>query len=231
MLFASRQGIPVPQVYFFDSSAKNDYGIEFTIQEFVQGEGLDTNQALIPEAVECWHRLWNSSNFTQSGSLYCHWNRQTFFVGPMVDHELFAPRLEKVGHELPQFGPFTSWKGYVEALFNAKWQRDWTKFYQGSQIISSLPDCPVTASTFLARFTGIQAMTRSASSLVFKPRMVHWDMHERNILVQPDGRQIAAVIDWDAVVIEPAGLCRSIGPACVLDYMSSWEQSGQDWNY
>ncbi|KAK0747214.1 hypothetical protein B0T21DRAFT_405863 [Apiosordaria backusii] len=31
MLFASRQGVPVPEVYFFDSSAKNDCGIEFTI--------------------------------------------------------------------------------------------------------------------------------------------------------------------------------------------------------
>lgn len=223
MLFASRQGIPVPQVYFFDSSAKNGYGIEFTIQEFFQGETFDTNQALMSEAVECWHRLWNSSNFTQSGSLYWHWNSQPFFVVPMVDQEFFAPCVEKVSHELPQFGPSSDWPTYVEVLFNTRRQRDWTKCHQGSQIMSSLPGCPVDANRFLVRFAEIEAMAGSVSALIFKSRMIHWDMHELNVLVKSDGEKIAAVINWDAVVMEPAGLCRSIGLACVLGHMSSWE--------
>ncbi|KAK4202083.1 hypothetical protein QBC40DRAFT_305338 [Triangularia verruculosa] len=205
MLFASRQGVPVPQL--------------------VHGEGLDTNPSLVPEAVECWHRLWNSCDFIQSGSLYCEWNSQNFFVGPMVDHEFFAPRLGQVTHELPQFGPFPTWVSYVQALFNVRRQRDWAQCHQGLQILSSLPDCSVDVDKFLTRLSEIQVMTRSASSLVFKPRMIHWDMHERNVLVQLDGKRIAAVIDWDAVIIEPAGLCRSISPSCVLDHMSSWEQS------
>ncbi|KAK4173782.1 hypothetical protein QBC36DRAFT_313577 [Triangularia setosa] len=130
MLFASRQGVSVPRVYFFGSSTKNGYDIEFIIQEFSQGKGLDTNHSLIPEAVGCWYQLWNSSNFIQSGTLYYKGNSKTFFFDPMVDQEFFASRLDKLSDELPEFGSFPTWTSYVEALLHVRRQRDWTKCHQ-----------------------------------------------------------------------------------------------------
>lgn len=73
-------------------------------------------------------------------------------------------------------------------------------------------------------------MPDATPALTFKPRLVHWDMHGGNILVKTDGSAIAALIDWDAVVIEPSGLCRSIMPACALDFQPDWDQARREFN-
>lgn len=113
MVYLRSRGVPAPKVYFFESSAKNPLGVEFTLQELIQpSTSLDSAlsnsspavaKSLVLEAVKLQDAIWNAGDFAQSGSLYCNWETKDYFVGPMIDPEFFAPLLET------EYGPFNSW--------------------------------------------------------------------------------------------------------------------------
>ncbi|KAK4457603.1 hypothetical protein QBC42DRAFT_188144 [Cladorrhinum samala] len=244
MAYLGSRGVPAPKVYFFDSSARNSLGIEFTIQEYIQKSATLTSvlnvinshavsKLYILEAVKLQQTIWNAGgDFDQSGSLYCDWDSETkdYFVGPMVDPEFFAPLLE--GSRF-QYGPFGSWRDVVGAFISTREGRDWDACEDADGIRSRLPPCEVTGEQLRAKIREIDAMPDATPDLTFKPRLVHWDMHGENILVRvTDGAdiEIAALIDWDAVVIEPAGICRSIMPACALEFQRDLDLARREFN-
>lgn len=83
--------------------------------------------------------------------------------------------------------------------------------------------CLVDVNRFLVRFVEIEVMVGFVFVLIFKLRMIYWDMYECNVLDKFDGEKFVVVINWDVVVIEFVGLCCFIGFVCVFDYMLFWE--------
>jgi len=131
-LYAAQLDIPVPTIHAFDSSAKNDLGIEFMIID----RAFDTVTAkskyeekwrwdptwteikpLISTTQDFISRLW-AKDWPQIGSLYCDWTTipngstadisRNLFVGPLVDCDFFGPFLFNTHPTSPTKSPPTS---------------------------------------------------------------------------------------------------------------------------
>ncbi|KAM0284869.1 hypothetical protein ACHAQH_001790 [Verticillium albo-atrum] len=125
--------VPVPRVYFFDSSANNELGLEWMIMELIGGHtfadwiddwadneelsqleltdeqmrhvGYETNSFLLSL---------RAKQFDKIGSLYCNWESGEFFIGPMVNLDYFhGNRLQYDG---VRRGPFGSIAEYFKSL-------------------------------------------------------------------------------------------------------------------
>ncbi|ROT42031.1 hypothetical protein SODALDRAFT_374409 [Sodiomyces alkalinus F11] len=122
---ASKGGVPVPQVFYFDSTAKNATNLEWTLMEYVEGDTLrdltekmnpplanDKKMAIGAEISQHLEHV-RDLRFDKIGSLYCDWDTGDFHVGPLVDFEYFEGRRL----DFPALrGPFDSISEYFKSL-------------------------------------------------------------------------------------------------------------------
>lgn len=219
MAYVASKGVVVPEVYFFDSSGANPFGYEFTVIQLMQGvESLANSPHQGDEYMEDrvmvqFRKLWNLE-FDKSGSLYCDWGDGEFFVGPMVHHWFFCPSTRGFETTGDAIGPFATWEHYAHALLDARESLDHKAI---KTISSSRPlkmDAAGTGPDLRAEIDWVSKMIddHDEPGLTFKPRLVHHDMHMGNILVWEDSTPIAAIIDWEGAIIQPAGLIENIMP-------------------
>ncbi|KAH6693806.1 hypothetical protein F5X68DRAFT_187584 [Plectosphaerella plurivora] len=127
-------GLPVPAVYWYDSSAQNKWKVEWSIMEFAEGTEYrnaavlldnptcDTNKRLVEAIAEHCERLGDCRTFDQIGSLYFAehgrnttgiMGREGYVVGPSTHHLFwFGPRAYY--KDLPR-GPFNTVTEYLSA--------------------------------------------------------------------------------------------------------------------
>ncbi|KAL2760966.1 hypothetical protein ACRALDRAFT_1059315 [Sodiomyces alcalophilus JCM 7366] len=124
---ASKVGVPVPQVFYFDSTAKNVTKLEWILMEYIEGDTLEdltdrtkptiSNDKKMAVGAEISHHLQKvrGFRFNKIGSLYCDWDRGDFHVGPLVDFEYFEGRRL----DFPALrGPFDSISEYFRSLMD-----------------------------------------------------------------------------------------------------------------
>ncbi|KAK4164106.1 hypothetical protein QBC43DRAFT_211574 [Cladorrhinum sp. PSN259] len=251
-----KAGVPTPEVYFFDSSGNNPLGWEFTIMEMVQDavrlcDAPDMDEYSDEVIMAPWKKIWDLDFGSKSGSLYCRWDSPCepchYFVGPMVHVDFFAPGRDD-NMSLVRAGPFDTWEEYARALIDARSDRDWTavravSFGFGGMDVDALPPVgkndpdamDVDDADLREAMQQVSAMLDdfATAGLTFKPRMTHHDMHGGNILVY-DRRTtysagIAAIIDWEAVKIEPAGLIERLTPKAIMAINVSEEDARNKW--
>lgn len=122
---ASKVGVPVPQVFYFDSSAKNATNLEWILMEYIEGDTLQDlterrtstfpNDRKMAIGAEISQHLQNIRRFRfdKIGSLYCDWATGEFHVGPLVDFAYFeGRRLDFMALR----GPFDSISEYFKSL-------------------------------------------------------------------------------------------------------------------
>ncbi|KAK3994285.1 hypothetical protein QBC44DRAFT_357451 [Cladorrhinum sp. PSN332] len=250
---AQKAGILTPEIYFFDSSAANPLGWEFTVMQLLDDaqpmcDSPNRDRFTDDQIMAQWRKLWNL-DFAQSGSLYCNWDTdKSFFVGPMVHVEFFGPS-RRPDMKLVNVGPFKTWEEYALALIDARSDRNWSAVRAASHGAGPM-DVDVdmdasaagdAASAFMGvDGPGLRAAVQEVSlmmddfsgeaGLAFKPRMTHHDMHRGNILVRKgDFVTVAAIIDWEGVRIEPAGLIQYLVPKAIPTLGVSEDRARKMW--
>ncbi|KAK4224240.1 hypothetical protein QBC38DRAFT_547841 [Podospora fimiseda] len=204
---AKQSGVPTPEIYFFDFPANNPLGYEFKIMQLLDNASpmcdcLNGELITDEQIMSQWRKLWNL-DFSESGSLYCDWNKKNFFVGPMVHHEFFAPSKNRgMTLNLAGIGRTGTGLELKKYLMDPGQWTDEPDMRAEVDRVALIEDDP----KFL--------------SLSFKPRLGHRDMHRGNILVSTK-KYISrpnnyAVIDWEGVRIEPCGLIVALLPKAIL---------------
>jgi len=239
MTYVSRKGgVSVPEVYFFDSSAANPFGYEFTIMQLVQdAETVDESRYRDSKDMEDrvmveFRKLWGLE-FGDSGSIYCDWATGDFFMGPMVLLAFFCPSTRGFTTAGSAIGPFATWEQYARALLDARESLDPTAIrtvgsLSSKDLVTAAAGNNIVSDHLRAEIDMVSGLVArddsSEPGLPFKPRLVHHDMHMGNILVRKTLRQcmIAAVIDWEGVVVRPAGLIENVIPKALDSVYSSY---------
>ncbi|CRK29210.1 hypothetical protein BN1708_004887, partial [Verticillium longisporum] len=130
---AAKTFVPVPRVYFFDSSANNDLGLEWVIMELIEGytfanwiddwadeDGIDQltltddQMRLIGYQSNSYLLSLRARQFDKIGSLYCNWGTGEFYIGPMVHLDYFHG--DRLQYEGLQRGPFSNISEYFKSL-------------------------------------------------------------------------------------------------------------------
>ncbi|KAK3358404.1 hypothetical protein B0T24DRAFT_685481 [Lasiosphaeria ovina] len=244
-LYVSKLEIPVPKIYFFDSSGSNPLGLDLILLERIpgttaedllqklqnpqgpyRGKNFDANEVergLASEAVGYLSEdLWDASKtFTHFGSLYRDWGHaKNFFVGPLIDHLLFAPT---VGGICIDRGPYPDWLSMFEGAFEYRMGLDWDKIRaaaphdhhgQPKAAADGRKTGAKPAETekriralYLRTQKELAALAagNDGEAAALKPRMTHGDCHGGNVIVSPPpDSQIQAIIDWESASILPA---------------------------
>ena len=115
--------IPVPEIYFYDSSANNPIGLEWMLMEKAEGTTLyhawatpdDRQRYKITERIAAWQSELASIQSSLIGSLYLRWTptRLEFYIGPLVNSYLRADR--RLQYDTFR-GPYKSINEYYDAV-------------------------------------------------------------------------------------------------------------------
>ena len=241
MVFAAYHGVPVPRCLYFDSSAKNPYALEWMIIELVEEAAtLDAQQfsetyqgrlrlfnPILPQGYDLLNEIKENlqklerTRFSEIGSLYCNWEANSFYVGPIVDGEFHGKYTYLLS--LGRRGPFKTVEEYLgnilEVRRRAKFNR--AKYLKNKK--ACFGEEEVAKNTFiygedvLHQFTAVASaydQTKVASeddgpingSWTY---LQHDDLHASNILIK--NGKIEAILDWEKCNILPPFLRKNHG--------------------
>jgi len=199
--------IPLPKVYFCDSSHNNSLGAPFMVMDYIDGVPIpfsDIDLEHLPQVTKLYKPICHISyqlcrlRFNKIGSLY---------TGSPTDsiHTMeFRPKFRWDG---VQYGPFTNVRDYYISLANRYWEdalssmRGLMKHVPANWTWKDATNAEKHLFTAFPHLESLRLLLRSEHPLATEICLEHHDLKLRNILVKEE--TVVGVIDWDECATVP----------------------------
>lgn len=224
-----KTSVPVPQIYGYDPTAGNSIGCPYILMERIEGischhgwSGYDVDsksieqfrKRVLDDLAKVMIQL-NDLTFTKAGSLFCHDQGDTPFIGACrrVDHYAASPLVNDETKTYLEEGPFIDPRHFFLASLDKKDTSDLQPWHLGQ-----LKALRLWIDWFF-RITG----ERSRKFVLTSP-----DFNLQNIIVGEDG-SLKGLIDWDGVAAVPSCIgCEEYPLFLTEDWDPLWYNPGSE---